>query len=101
MGQKKEVFVVRLISVGSVEEGMLSVARKKLELEKEVTGANCAEDAESESQIVEVLLKKALSLEHSEAPRIRSRSDSRVVARICSFKPNLFSSFISLSYFVR
>uniref|UniRef100_A0A915BYH2 SWI/SNF-related matrix-associated actin-dependent regulator of chromatin subfamily A containing DEAD/H box 1 homolog n=1 Tax=Parascaris univalens TaxID=6257 RepID=A0A915BYH2_PARUN len=63
MGQKKEVFVVRLISVGSVEEGMLSVARKKLELEKEVTGANCAEDAESESQIVEVLLKKALSLE--------------------------------------
>lgn len=63
MGQQKEVFVVRLISANSVEEGMLAVAQKKLELEKEVTGDSTANDIESDSQTVEHLLKKALALE--------------------------------------
>ncbi|VDM20281.1 unnamed protein product [Wuchereria bancrofti] len=62
MGQTKEVFVVRLISADTVEEEMLALAQKKLELEKEVTGANTAESSEMEDLIVEKLLKKALAL---------------------------------------
>uniref|UniRef100_A0A0N4UIY2 SWI/SNF-related matrix-associated actin-dependent regulator of chromatin subfamily A containing DEAD/H box 1 homolog n=1 Tax=Dracunculus medinensis TaxID=318479 RepID=A0A0N4UIY2_DRAME len=40
MGQKKEVYVVRLISSGTIEEEMLTIAQKKLQLEKEITGGN-------------------------------------------------------------
>ncbi|CAD6196652.1 unnamed protein product [Caenorhabditis auriculariae] len=38
MGQKKEVHVTRLISKDTVEVGMHMVAKKKLQLEKQVTG---------------------------------------------------------------
>ncbi|CAI4230354.1 unnamed protein product [Auanema sp. JU1783] len=38
MGQKKPVYVTRLISKGTVEGGMLVLAQKKLKLEKQVTG---------------------------------------------------------------
>ncbi|VDK73399.1 unnamed protein product [Litomosoides sigmodontis] len=62
MGQTKDVFVVRLISADTVEEEMLALAQKKLELEKEVTGASAAENSELENLIVEKLLKKALAL---------------------------------------
>uniref|UniRef100_A0A915Q019 SWI/SNF-related matrix-associated actin-dependent regulator of chromatin subfamily A containing DEAD/H box 1 homolog n=1 Tax=Setaria digitata TaxID=48799 RepID=A0A915Q019_9BILA len=62
MGQTKDVFVVRLISADTVEEEMLALAQKKLELEKEVTGASAAENSEMENLIVEKLLKKALAL---------------------------------------
>ncbi|VDN17401.1 unnamed protein product [Gongylonema pulchrum] len=41
MGQKKDVYVVRLISAETIEEEMLALVQKKLELEKEVTGS-CA-----------------------------------------------------------
>ncbi|KAL4002659.1 SNF2 N-terminal domain family protein [Acanthocheilonema viteae] len=62
MGQTKDVFVVRLISADTVEEEMLALAQKKLELEKEVTGASTEENSEMENLIVEKLLKKALAL---------------------------------------
>ncbi|OZC07880.1 hypothetical protein X798_05092 [Onchocerca flexuosa] len=62
MGQTKEVFVVRLISADTVEEEMLALAQKKLELEKEVTGASIAENGEMENLIIEKLLKKAIAL---------------------------------------
>ncbi|EFO23163.2 SNF2 family domain-containing protein [Loa loa] len=62
MGQTKDVFVVRLISADTVEEEMLALAQKKLELEKEVTGTSAAENSEMENLIVEKLLKKALAL---------------------------------------
>lgn len=42
----RDVFVVRLISVDTVEEEMLALAQKKLELEKEVTGASTTESKE-------------------------------------------------------
>ncbi|CAG9532386.1 unnamed protein product [Cercopithifilaria johnstoni] len=61
MGQTKDVFVVRLISADTVEEEILALAQKKLELEKEVTGAT-GENNEMENLIVEKLLKKALAL---------------------------------------
>ncbi|MCP9258179.1 SWI/SNF-related matrix-associated actin-dependent regulator of chromatin subfamily A [Dirofilaria immitis] len=62
MGQTKDVFVVRLISADTVEEEMLALAQKKLELEKEVTGASTAENGEMENLIIEKLLKNALAL---------------------------------------
>lgn len=37
MGQKRPVTIYRLISKGTIEEGMLQVAREKLNLEREVT----------------------------------------------------------------
>lgn len=42
----RDVFVVRLISADTVEEEMLALAQKKLELEKEVTGASTSESKE-------------------------------------------------------
>lgn len=37
MGQKRPVTIYRLISKGTIEEGMLQVAREKLNLEREIT----------------------------------------------------------------
>ena len=37
MGQKKPVYVTRLISKGTVETGIFSLAKRKLQLEKQVT----------------------------------------------------------------
>lgn len=39
MGQKKPVTIYRLVSEGTIEEGMLVVAKEKLNLEKEVTSS--------------------------------------------------------------
>lgn len=39
----REVMVTRLISTGTVEEAMLELAKKKLELEKNVTSGNAAD----------------------------------------------------------
>ena len=38
----REVYVTRFVSAGTVEEAMLSLAEKKLELEKEITGEGMA-----------------------------------------------------------
>ncbi|VDD91189.1 unnamed protein product [Enterobius vermicularis] len=61
MGQVKEVYVTRFVSAGTVEEAMLSLAEKKLELEKEITGEGMANGNAEDGQIVEQLLKKALA----------------------------------------
>lgn len=37
MGQKKPVTIYRLVSEGTIEEGMMVVAQDKLNLEREVT----------------------------------------------------------------
>ncbi|XP_064473024.1 SWI/SNF-related matrix-associated actin-dependent regulator of chromatin subfamily A containing DEAD/H box 1-like [Ornithodoros turicata] len=58
MGQSKEVQVVKLVSKDTIEEGILSVARDKLKLEKDVTGDSKEEDDASTS--VAHLLKDAL-----------------------------------------
>lgn len=40
MGQKNPVTIYRLVSEGTIEEGMLVVAKEKLNLEKEVTSSS-------------------------------------------------------------
>lgn len=37
MGQTKPVTIYKLVSEGTIEEGMLMIAQEKLQLEKEVT----------------------------------------------------------------
>lgn len=58
MGQKKPVHVYRLITDGSIEEGMLMVAQDKLNLEKEVTENN----TEQEHKCMVRLLTMALGM---------------------------------------
>ncbi|PAV59055.1 hypothetical protein WR25_10761 [Diploscapter pachys] len=51
MGQKKDVFVTKLISKGTVEVGIHLVAKKKLQLEKQVTtGIKGQEDENGDSE---------------------------------------------------
>lgn len=57
LGQDKEVLVLKLISKDTIEEGILSVAREKLKLEKDVTEEHVKED---EAASVAHLLKSAL-----------------------------------------
>ncbi|KAK6170036.1 hypothetical protein SNE40_018524 [Patella caerulea] len=58
MGQKRDVNIIRLISKGTVEDGMMRVARDKLKLEKDVTTSSI--DEEDNSNDVLSLLREAL-----------------------------------------
>lgn len=58
MGQKKPVNVYRLITEGTIEEGMLMVAQDKLNLEREVTENN----TEQEHKCMVRLLTMALGM---------------------------------------
>lgn len=40
MGQTRPVSIYRLISKGTIEEGMAQMAQEKLKLEKEITESN-------------------------------------------------------------
>lgn len=40
MGQTRPVTIYRLLSIGTIEEGIYQVAQEKLNLEKHVTGAD-------------------------------------------------------------
>lgn len=58
MGQKKPVTVYRLITDGTIEEGMLMVAEDKLNLEREVTDNS----VEQEHKCMVRLLTTALGI---------------------------------------
>ncbi|KAI1728823.1 DEAD/DEAH box helicase domain-containing protein [Ditylenchus destructor] len=66
MGQMREVFVTRLVSKGTVEESMLALAKKKLELEKCVTASSSQNNHDEEqffsSKIAEEVLSQVISL---------------------------------------
>uniref|UniRef100_A0A914C232 SWI/SNF-related matrix-associated actin-dependent regulator of chromatin subfamily A containing DEAD/H box 1 homolog n=1 Tax=Acrobeloides nanus TaxID=290746 RepID=A0A914C232_9BILA len=57
MGQEKNVTVTRLISEDTIEEPMLALAQKKLELEKDVTNVDEGPDSET----ISLLISQALS----------------------------------------
>lgn len=48
LGQTKPVHIIRLISKGTVEEGIFRIASEKLQLEQNVTGANETDREEAE-----------------------------------------------------
>ncbi|CAL4092910.1 unnamed protein product, partial [Meganyctiphanes norvegica] len=58
VGQTRPVTVMRLISQGSIDEGMMSIAQDKLYLEREVTGSE-ENEQQKKSNMVN-LLKQAL-----------------------------------------
>uniref|UniRef100_A0A182Q7M2 SWI/SNF-related matrix-associated actin-dependent regulator of chromatin subfamily A containing DEAD/H box 1 homolog n=1 Tax=Anopheles farauti TaxID=69004 RepID=A0A182Q7M2_9DIPT len=69
MGQTKPVTIYKLISEGTIEEGMLMIAQQKLQLEKDVTeqdGDNAMED----HKCMVGLLTMALGLDEKKAETI-------------------------------
>ncbi|XP_066976511.1 SWI/SNF-related matrix-associated actin-dependent regulator of chromatin subfamily A containing DEAD/H box 1 homolog isoform X1 [Macrobrachium rosenbergii] len=72
VGQTKPVEVIRLVSKGSIEEGMLQIAQDKLQLEKDVTGHG--EEQQKKGDLVS-LLKAALGLGKVEASGSTKNAD--------------------------
>lgn len=58
LGQQKDVFIIKLISKGTIDEGILAVAKEKLRLEKDITEETTNEDMDVAS--VAQILKAAL-----------------------------------------
>ncbi|KAG4070909.1 hypothetical protein HA402_011135 [Bradysia odoriphaga] len=70
MGQTRPVTIYRLVSEGTIEEGMLHVAKEKLNLEKEVTNEN--ENSVKEHKCMVRLLTMALGMDEEKADIILS-----------------------------
>ncbi|GIY58865.1 hypothetical protein CEXT_191921 [Caerostris extrusa] len=60
VGQRKDVSVIRLISEGTIEEGILQRAKEKLKLEQDIHNAD--ENEENDTASVAKLLRDALGL---------------------------------------
>ncbi|XP_075151589.1 SWI/SNF-related, matrix-associated actin-dependent regulator of chromatin, subfamily a, containing DEAD/H box 1 [Haematobia irritans] len=65
MGQTRPVSIYRLISEGTIEEGMLMVAEEKLKLEQDITSSNEKGEVQ-ETKCVVRLLTMALGLDKDE-----------------------------------
>lgn len=63
MGQKRPVTIYRLITEGTIEEGMQVVARNKLELEKELTQTGDADAGAPGAKCMIRILTMALGIE--------------------------------------
>lgn len=74
VGQTRPVKIIRLISKGTIEEGMLQIAQEKLQLEREVTGL----EEGQQKRDVGMLLKAALGLVKPEAPSSSSSSENKL-----------------------
>ncbi|XP_011698667.1 PREDICTED: SWI/SNF-related matrix-associated actin-dependent regulator of chromatin subfamily A containing DEAD/H box 1 homolog [Wasmannia auropunctata] len=59
VGQTKPVSIIRLLSEGTIEEGMYEIAQEKLHLEQQITGGGENENADKKSVIK--LLKMTIS----------------------------------------
>lgn len=73
MGQQKPVSIVRLISRGTIEEGMFQVAQEKLKLERDIT---TDENDAAETKSVVRLLTLALGLDTKRAEVLVANSPS-------------------------
>lgn len=69
MGQTRPVSIYRLISEGTIEEGMLMVAEEKLKLEQDITSSNEKGEVQ-ETKCVVRLLTMALGLDKEEEERL-------------------------------
>lgn len=68
MGQTKPVTIYKLISEGTIEEGMLMIAQDKLQLEKDVTDEDV--DKKEEHKCMVRLLTMALGMDQNKAETI-------------------------------
>ncbi|XP_071574035.1 SWI/SNF-related matrix-associated actin-dependent regulator of chromatin subfamily A containing DEAD/H box 1 homolog [Temnothorax nylanderi] len=65
VGQKKPVSITRLLSEGTIEEGMYEIAQEKLHLEQQITGNEENENADKKSVIK--LLKMTIGQDHNKS----------------------------------
>ncbi|XP_077268137.1 SWI/SNF-related, matrix-associated actin-dependent regulator of chromatin, subfamily a, containing DEAD/H box 1 isoform X3 [Temnothorax americanus] len=65
VGQKKPVSIIRLLSEGTIEEGMYEIAQEKLHLEQQITGNEENENADTKSVIK--LLKMTIGQDHNKS----------------------------------
>ncbi|KAJ8680256.1 hypothetical protein QAD02_016043 [Eretmocerus hayati] len=65
VGQKKPVRIIRLLSKGTIEEGMYKIAQEKLNLEQKITGNE--ENDSTEKKSVLKLLKMTLGLDQNKS----------------------------------
>lgn len=79
MGQTRPVTIYRLVSEGTIEEGMLHVAQEKLNLEKEVTNEN--ENGVKEHKCMVRLLTMALGMDEDKADIILSPTKTTTAAK--------------------
>lgn len=70
MGQTRPVTIYRLVSECTIEEGMLHVAKEKLNLEKEITNEN--DNNVKEHKCMVRLLTMALGMDEDKADIILS-----------------------------
>ncbi|KAI1721725.1 DEAD/DEAH box helicase domain-containing protein [Ditylenchus destructor] len=74
MGQTREVFVTRFVSKGTVEESMLALAKKKLELEKCVTASSSHNNHDEEqffsSKVAEEVLSQVITLSRTKTSTV-------------------------------
>ncbi|XP_062545475.1 SWI/SNF-related matrix-associated actin-dependent regulator of chromatin subfamily A containing DEAD/H box 1 homolog [Armigeres subalbatus] len=68
MGQTKPVTIYKLVSDGTIEEGMLMIAQEKLQLEKDVTDEDV--DKKEEHKCMVRLLTMALGMDKNKAETI-------------------------------
>uniref|UniRef100_A0A1I8MUS3 SWI/SNF-related matrix-associated actin-dependent regulator of chromatin subfamily A containing DEAD/H box 1 homolog n=1 Tax=Musca domestica TaxID=7370 RepID=A0A1I8MUS3_MUSDO len=78
MGQTRPVSIYRLISEGTIEEGMLMVAEEKLKLEKDITSTDKGEV--QETKCVVRLLTMALGLDKEEEERLNKSINSSLTS---------------------
>ncbi|KYN12543.1 PREDICTED: SWI/SNF-related matrix-associated actin-dependent regulator of chromatin subfamily A containing DEAD/H box 1 homolog [Trachymyrmex cornetzi] len=60
VGQKKPVSIIRLLSEGTIEEGMYEIAQEKLHLEQQITGVITEENENADKKSILKLLKMTI-----------------------------------------
>lgn len=80
MGQKKPVKIIKLISEGTIEEGMFMMAQEKLNLEKEVTndGTSGDDDEKMEHKCMVRLLTLSLGMDTIKAEAMLPPTQTKV-----------------------
>ncbi|XP_058120394.1 SWI/SNF-related matrix-associated actin-dependent regulator of chromatin subfamily A containing DEAD/H box 1 homolog [Anopheles ziemanni] len=76
MGQKKPVTIYKLVSEGTIEEGMLTIAQQKLQLEKDVTDQD-ANNPVNDHKCMVGLLTMALNMDESKADSLLKNESPR------------------------
>ncbi|XP_076302965.1 LOW QUALITY PROTEIN: SWI/SNF-related matrix-associated actin-dependent regulator of chromatin subfamily A containing DEAD/H box 1 homolog [Lasioglossum baleicum] len=75
VGQKRPVNIIRLLSEGTIEEGMYEIAQDKLHLEQQITGDE--ENESTDKKSVLKLLKMTLGLDHNRSLSLSPAKNAR------------------------
>lgn len=86
VGQKRPVTIIRLLTEGTIEEGMYEIAQDKLHLEQQITGAE--ENESTDKKSVLKLLKMTLGLEHNRALSLSPAKNARPSNGLSNSKPD-------------